>query len=50
MIQVILLDIEGTTCPVDFVAKTLFPYAQVHLSQTLEEEKNEPRITKIIHC
>ena len=48
MIQVILLDIEGTTCPVDFVAKTLFPYAQVHLSQTLEKEKDEPRITTII--
>ena len=48
MIQVILLDIEGTTCPVDFVAKTLFPYAQVHLSQTLEKEKDEPRIANII--
>ena len=48
MNQVILLDIEGTTCPVDFVAKTLFPYAQAHLIQTLEKEKDEPRITKII--
>ena len=48
MIQVILLDIEGTTCPVDFVAKTLFPYAQVHLNQTLQRERDEPRIASII--
>ena len=48
MIQVILLDIEGTTCPVDFVAKTLFPYAQAHLNQTLAREKDEPRMTNII--
>jgi len=48
VIQVILLDIEGTTCPVDFVAKTLFPYAQAHLNQTLAREKDEPRMTNII--
>lgn len=48
VIQVILLDIEGTTCPVDFVAKTLFPYAQAHLMQTLERGTNEPRIANII--
>lgn len=28
MIQTILLDIEGTTTPIDFVHKTLFPYAK----------------------
>ena len=27
----VLLDIEGTTCPVSFVAGTLFPYAAQHL-------------------
>ena len=48
MIQVILLDIEGTTCPVDFVAKTLFPYAQVHLNQTLERGRDEPTIVNIL--
>jgi enolase-phosphatase E1 len=28
MIRAILLDIEGTTTPIDFVHKTLFPYAK----------------------
>ena len=26
-LNAVVLDIEGTTCPVDFVAGTLFPYA-----------------------
>lgn len=29
-ITTILLDIEGTTTPIDFVYKTLFPYARAH--------------------
>jgi len=29
-IKLILLDIEGTTTPIDFVYKTLFPYARAH--------------------
>jgi enolase-phosphatase E1 len=28
----ILLDIEGTTTPIDFVYKTLFPYARTHMA------------------
>ena len=48
MNQVILLDIEGTTCPVDFVAGTLFPYAKRHLKQMLARENNDPRIAKTI--
>ena len=28
MIKAILLDIEGTTTPIDFVHKTLFPFAK----------------------
>jgi enolase-phosphatase E1 len=31
--QVILLDIEGTTTPVDFVYQTLFPYARKRLDK-----------------
>ncbi len=31
--QVILLDIEGTTTPIDFVYKTLFPYARKRLDE-----------------
>jgi enolase-phosphatase E1 len=30
-IRSILLDIEGTTTPVDFVYKVLFPYARIHV-------------------
>ncbi|MGB5133627.1 MAG: acireductone synthase [Prochlorococcaceae cyanobacterium] len=33
-----LLDIEGTTCPVSFVAETLFPYAARALGPFLEAE------------
>jgi enolase-phosphatase E1 len=32
-ITTILLDIEGTTTPIDFVYKTLFPYARAHLGE-----------------
>ncbi len=32
MIKVILLDIEGTTTPIDFVHKTLFPFAKNKVS------------------
>ncbi len=31
--QVILLDIEGTTTPIDFVYQTLFPYARQRLNE-----------------
>jgi enolase-phosphatase E1 len=32
----ILLDIEGTTTPIDFVYQGLFPYARLHLEQYLK--------------
>jgi enolase-phosphatase E1 len=35
--QAILLDIEGTTTPIDFVHKTLFPYARNRMREFLEE-------------
>jgi len=34
---VILLDIEGTTTPIDFVYRTLFPYARAHVKSFLIE-------------
>lgn len=34
-VRVLLLDIEGTTTPLSFVADTLFPYARTHLSAFL---------------
>jgi enolase-phosphatase E1 len=36
--RAVLLDIEGTTTPVDFVYKTLFPYARAHAAEYLRRE------------
>ena len=45
MIKVILLDIEGTTAPIDFVHKTLFPFAKNRIAgfvkQNFDELKDE---------
>ncbi|MBS1812456.1 MAG: acireductone synthase [Acidobacteria bacterium] len=40
-IKIILLDIEGTTTPIDFVFQTLFPYARHHLTSYLAEHWEE---------
>ena len=48
MISHILLDIEGTTCPVSFVTNTLFPYAQTELKNFLEIHRNNPSIKQLI--
>ena len=39
--KVMLLDIEGTTTPIDFVFQTLFPYARHHLQNYLAEHWDE---------
>ena len=49
MIQAIVLDIEGTTCPVDFVSKTLFPFAQEHLEATLAKRMHESEIDSLVN-
>jgi len=41
-IRQILLDIEGTTCPVSFVGDVLFPYAQSQLPLYLERHRSDP--------
>ena len=43
-VRAILLDIEGTTTPVDFVTKTLFPYATRKLETFLRENSANPEI------
>lgn len=43
-VRAILLDIEGTTTPVDFVTKTLFPYAARNLETFLRENPANPEI------
>ena len=37
----ILLDIEGTTTPIDFVHKVLFPYAKEHIGKYVETHFSE---------
>lgn len=39
--KAILLDIEGTTTPIDFVHKTLFPYANEKISAYVRENFSE---------
>jgi len=47
-IKAVVLDIEGTTCPVSFVAQTLFPYARKQLSVTICNPNRKPAISKAI--
>jgi enolase-phosphatase E1 len=47
-IRVILLDIEGTTTPVEFVYQTLFPYASRKLEPFLREHLQDPEIQILI--
>lgn len=47
-IRAILLDIEGTTTPIDFVYKTLFPYARTRLNQFLLERGNQAEVREDI--
>ncbi|MFT8895831.1 MAG: acireductone synthase [Acetobacter sp.] len=42
--SVILLDIEGTTLPVSFVHKVLFPYARKALPDLIQDRANDPAI------
>jgi len=47
-IRVILLDIEGTTTPVEFVYQTLFPYAGRKLESFLREHSQDAEIHSLI--
>jgi enolase-phosphatase E1 len=43
-VRAILLDIEGTTTPLDFVHHVLFPYARSHVRQFLEQRLSSPNL------
>ncbi len=47
-VRIILLDIEGTTTPVDFVYKTLFPYASRKLESFLRKNSANPEIGELV--
>ncbi|KAI0013648.1 enolase-phosphatase E1 [Xylariaceae sp. FL0662B] len=45
-IKVVLLDIEGTVCPISFVKDDLFPYALKVLPETLRTQWDSPSFAK----
>jgi enolase-phosphatase E1 len=47
-VRAILLDIEGTTTPIDFVTKTLFPYARRKLEAFLRENAAHAEIRALL--
>jgi enolase-phosphatase E1 len=48
LVRALLLDIEGTTTPIEFVTQTLFPYARRRLEEFLLHHSNEPSVREDI--
>jgi enolase-phosphatase E1 len=48
VISHILLDIEGTTCPVSFVSDVLFPYAQREVAGYLERHQQDAEVQRLM--
>lgn len=46
MTRAILTDIEGTTTSIDFVHRTLFPYARAHLRKFLKQHGKDGAVRK----
>jgi len=42
--RLVLLDIEGTTTPIDFVFSVLFPYARARVAAFLESHASQPDV------
>lgn len=47
-VRAILLDIEGTTTPVDFVYEVLFPFARRHVRKSIQRHHDSQEIAAII--
>jgi enolase-phosphatase E1 len=47
-VRALLLDIEGTTTPIDFVSKTLFPFASKHVEDFLRRRSQETEIETLL--
>lgn len=47
-IESILLDIEGTTTPIDYVYKTLFPYARARVDDYLDKHASNEEVRAMI--
>ena len=48
--KIVVLDIEGTVAPIDFVHKTLFPYARKHVEAFLRSTIQEPATRRVAHA
>lgn len=46
----LLLDIEGTTCPVSFVAEVLFPYARQRLATYLDDHNGNADVAALVEA
>jgi enolase-phosphatase E1 len=47
-IRALLLDIEGTTTPIEFVYQVLFPYARAHAAEYLARNQNSADVIEAI--
>jgi len=47
-IRALLLDIEGTTTPIDFVFKTLFPFAAERVEEFLRENSSDAHVKQLV--
>ncbi len=47
-VKVVLLDIEGTTTPIDFVYKTLFPFARAQMESFVDQHFESTAVRKAI--
>ena len=47
-IRALLLDIEGTTTPIEFVHQVLFPYARAHAAEYLERHQDSADVLEAI--
>ena len=46
--RAVVVDVEGTTTPVEFVYQVLFPYARAHAAEFLAREGESPACRKAI--
>jgi len=46
----VVLDIEGTTCPVSFVSTVLFPYAAARLESYLADTSDKPEVQQLLEA
>jgi enolase-phosphatase E1 len=47
-VSAILLDIEGTTTPIEFVYEVLFPFAHQHVKEFIQQHRESPHVCRDI--